>query len=400
MQIRIAGLMLLFIMCAITGMAQSQPCQCKDRGDVTSRIAWANAAIDAYRNEISVIKAREAKDGKRLEYTIERRQTLQKFVSNYVLQKQIRSGGNNPSAETDVTCRILIHPPATPCMSAALEIHEKVHKKACDAANSFFDWKEKLSLIEYAQEEIAAYTAELAFLNALHISCDGWSGTVTYSRTTAYHSSSAKDLSSYKSSKSDEGSSSYQIEIVITGGTRSPDPASAGAELQSTASITTAKYEGTRELIVDSQGCSVSGPPVLKWEMTSSKNLSGADTQQLRGDLSIKKDGTYTLNFHDPDGVAAKGASTYINTSTGWCDPEKEKANNFTRSDPITEKVRCWGNCIRISGRVDASTPGILRGTWIEKEPRPSKLVLPPRPPGAPTAETVITWEIRIPALR
>ena len=207
-------------------------------------------------------------------------------------------------------------------------------------------------------------------------SASRWSGTVTYSRTTNDHRESHPNV---LETATNDDSSSYQVKITISGGNSTT---SGSAVLQSIAIVTTASHRATVTHIVDPQGCSISGPPVLKLDLTSSKDLSGSATQQLRGALSIKEDGTYTLRFDQPYGVVAQGANTYISSSTGWCDPEKEKKNNFSRNDPITESVMCYDSSIKISGRVDPSRPDTLKGTWTpEKE--------------APKAKTIITWDIQ-----
>jgi hypothetical protein len=403
--IRIAGLMLLLLGCAVTGLAQSQPCQCKDRGDVARRIVVANAAINAYKNEIAVMKAQEAKEGKTLEFTQDRYSRMQFLIKESILQIQNWEGGNNSTAETDVSCDIKVDPVASPCMKASLEAHERIHKNACDAKKSLtdfvtgkIDWKAKETMIEVAQEEIDGYKAELAYLRALHISCEGWSGTVTFSRTTANNSGPTK---AFLRTESSEAGTSYQMEITINSGN---SPVKGNVQLLSTAYITTASHDARSSHEVDTQGCSSKGPPVLTVDWTYLKNFSGFSKQELRGYLNINQDGTYTLYINGAADVAAQGTESSVQTSTGWCDPEKERKANFNRSNAIAEAVRFpdsgKGKFISVSGLIDPSSPGVLRGTWTEKEPRPSKLVLPPRRPGAPTAETVITWEIRLPGAR
>lgn len=211
-------------------------------------------------------------------------------------------------------------------------------------------------------------------------SASRWSGKVTYSRTTNDHSEKTNsDFPTLKDSETREESSSYQVEITITGGDRFN-------RLQATAIVSVASHSATGRHIVDSQGCSIHGPPVLKSDTTDSRDFSGSSTQELLGSLSINEDGTYSLSFRSPRDVVAQGNSTYISSSTGWCDPEKEKKANFSRNVPITEQVRFPDSSsgIGIKSRVDPSRLGTLRGTWT-----PAKQ--------SPKVTTIITWEIQRP---
>lgn len=211
-------------------------------------------------------------------------------------------------------------------------------------------------------------------------SASRWSGKVTYSRTTNDHSEKTNsDFPTLKDSETREESSSYQVEITITGGDRFN-------RLQATAIVSVASHSATGRHIVDSQGCSIHGPPVLKLDTTDSRDFSGSSTQELLGSLSINEDGTYSLSFRSPRDVVAQGNSTYISSSTGWCDPEKEKKANFSRNVPITEQVRFPDSSsgIGIKSRVDPSRLGTLRGTWT-----PAKQ--------SPKVTTIITWEIQRP---
>ena len=67
------------------------------------------------------------------------------------------------AAETDAGCATKIDPNATPCLRGALQDHESVHKKACEAnksINPFVDWRDKQRVVDYMKEEQAGYRKE------------------------------------------------------------------------------------------------------------------------------------------------------------------------------------------------------------------------------------------------
>ena len=68
------------------------------------------------------------------------------------------------AAETDASCKTWVDPNATRCLQGALQDHESVHKKACDAnksMNPLVDWRDKQRVVDYMREEQAGYRKEL-----------------------------------------------------------------------------------------------------------------------------------------------------------------------------------------------------------------------------------------------
>jgi hypothetical protein len=79
------------------------------------------------------------------------------------------SNARSFGAETDATCATTIDPDATPCLRGALQDHESVHRKACEAnksVNPFVDWRDKQRVVDYMREEQAGYRKELERLKA------------------------------------------------------------------------------------------------------------------------------------------------------------------------------------------------------------------------------------------
>jgi hypothetical protein len=236
-------------------------------------------------------------------------------------------------------------------------------------------------------------SARAARALAAAISCPprgNWSGTVTYSRTTASYSERSKDSATLKSTQWTESRSIYYARITITGVAART---AIGTPLRATAVITTSNQDESGTHQVDSQGCSVRGPKVLDATVRSVTDTSGSMTQALDGSLSINQDGSYRVSVDQFGEVRQKGTRSNVMKSTGWCDPEKEKANNYSRSEPIADQPTFFDGSqerlVNISGRVDPKDPDTLQGTFTQKD-QPS----PYGPPGR-TGETVITWNLR-----
>ena len=241
--------------------------------------------------------------------------------------------------------------------------------------------------------QFSEINARAAKALAAAISCPprgSWSGTVTYSRTTASYSENVKDYPTLKTTQWTESRSIYYARIAITGVAARTV---IGAPLRATAVIATSNQDGSGTHQVDSQGCSVRGPKVLDATVRTVTDLSGSATQALGGSLSINQDGSYKVSIDRFGEVRQNGTRSNVMVSTGWCDPEKEKANNYSRSQPITDEPAYFDGAqerlINISGRVDPKDPDTLQGTFTEKDP-PSQY----GPPGR-TGETVITWNLR-----
>lgn len=141
------------------------PCSCseQDKTDLESRIKQVEAAIKEYEALIKEWETKESGAKESLLLTHENRGSVQgsvRFRMSAVRISNARSFG----AETDGACATTIDPDATPCLLGALQDHESVHKKACDAnksVNPFVDWRDKQRVVDYMKEEQAGYRKEL-----------------------------------------------------------------------------------------------------------------------------------------------------------------------------------------------------------------------------------------------
>ena len=158
---------LLTVLCLLatptSGDAQSA-CGCtqQDKTDLESRIKQADAAMNEYDALIKEWETKEKGAGEPLLLTHTNRASIQGSVG-FKMSGARLPNARSFGAETDPTCAITVDPAATACLKGALQDHESVHKKACDAnksSNPFSDWRSKQRLIDYMKEEKAGYQKE------------------------------------------------------------------------------------------------------------------------------------------------------------------------------------------------------------------------------------------------
>jgi hypothetical protein len=133
-----------------------------------SRIKQVEAAIKEYEALIKEWEAKEKGAKESLLLTHENRGSVQGSVGFRMSGVRL-SNARSFGAETDAACETTIDANATPCLKAALQDHESVHKKACDAnksANPFVDWRDKQRVVDYMKEEQAGYRKELERLKS------------------------------------------------------------------------------------------------------------------------------------------------------------------------------------------------------------------------------------------
>jgi hypothetical protein len=138
-------------------------CSAQDKTDLESRIKQVEAAIKEYEALIKEWDTKEKGAKEPLLLTHENRHSVQGSVGFRMSGVRI-SNARSFGAETDPACATTIDPDATPCLRGALQDHESVHKRACDAnksLNPFVDWRDKQRVVDYMREEQAGYQKEL-----------------------------------------------------------------------------------------------------------------------------------------------------------------------------------------------------------------------------------------------
>lgn len=138
-------------------------CSEQDKTDLESRIKQVEAAIKEYESLIKETEAKERSGKEQLLLTDDNRGSVQGSVG-FRMSTVRTANARSFAAETDAGCTIKINPNATPCLRGALQDHEAVHKKACEAnkgMNPFVDWRSKQRLVDYMREEQAGYQKEM-----------------------------------------------------------------------------------------------------------------------------------------------------------------------------------------------------------------------------------------------
>lgn len=138
-------------------------CSKQDETDLESRIKQVEAAIKEYESQIKEWEAKEKSAKEPLLLTSDNRGSVQGSVG-FRMSTVRTANARSFAAETDAGCTTTIDPNATACLRGALQDHESVHKKACDAnksLNPFVDWRDKQRVVDYMKEEQAGYRKEL-----------------------------------------------------------------------------------------------------------------------------------------------------------------------------------------------------------------------------------------------
>ncbi len=137
-------------------------CSKQDETDLESRIKQVEAAIKEYESQIKEWEAKEKSAKESLFLTNDNRGSVQGSVG-FRMSTVRTANARSFAAETDAGCTTKIDPNATTCLRGALQDHESVHKKACEAnksINPFVDWRDKQRVADYMKEEQAGYRKE------------------------------------------------------------------------------------------------------------------------------------------------------------------------------------------------------------------------------------------------
>ena len=137
-------------------------CSKQDETDLESRIKQVEAAIKEYESQNKEWEAKEKSAKESLFLTNDNRGSVQGSVG-FRMSTVRTANARSFAAETDAGCTTKIDPNATTCLRGALQDHESVHKKACEAnksINPFVDWRDKQRVVDYMKEEQAGYRKE------------------------------------------------------------------------------------------------------------------------------------------------------------------------------------------------------------------------------------------------
>ncbi len=174
---QVSGILLgIFILVSVPndGVAQGGgqgACGCseQDKRDLESRINQVTAAMKEYDALIAVWETKEKGVKEPVLLNPYQRGHVQGAV-NFKMAGAGDPAARRFKAETNPACETEMDPNATPCLRGALQDHEAVHQKACEANKgkaSFFDlygqidWRVNQRVVDYMKEEKAGYQKEL-----------------------------------------------------------------------------------------------------------------------------------------------------------------------------------------------------------------------------------------------
>jgi hypothetical protein len=170
-------------------LQNSGPCGCGDIREIEERIREASAVIPLYQAEINKLQATAQQANASVPAYSDQQynqfqSTLQPVVNALTAQNHVSTLADG---DTSMFCNVTPNPQASACMEASTIKHEAIHSAVCSQHGWSLlagTWKRQIGMIAVYQNEMAAYQAELDFLQpllaALKPSCSvGWSGVIT-----------------------------------------------------------------------------------------------------------------------------------------------------------------------------------------------------------------------------
>jgi len=152
---------------------QSGQCTCKDIPDLKNRLNEVNAAIAEYQDAIGTQQAHDAKAGSPTMYNEDDYNEERGNVQNAIIAAHTK-GTRSGSGDTGTDCGTTVTA-ATPCLQGSFQTHENVHAATCQRikdqlkSEGKFSWttnyKDSMTMIDYWNDEIAGYRAEIPYLN-------------------------------------------------------------------------------------------------------------------------------------------------------------------------------------------------------------------------------------------
>lgn len=150
----------------------SGQCTCADVADLENRLGEANAAIAEYQAAIGELNGVDAKSGKKTMYS----KALHLYEEENVqiaVDGAHKKGARSGKGVTDTACETDITAP-TPCLEGSFQTHENLHSATCKRVKQELgdkysplttDYRESLTMETVWNDEIAAYTTEIKYIN-------------------------------------------------------------------------------------------------------------------------------------------------------------------------------------------------------------------------------------------
>jgi hypothetical protein len=162
----------------------ASPCGCPDIPEIQERIREAQAVIPLYQAEINRLQASAPVPPYSSQQYNQFQSTLVPVLDALATQNGVSTFADG---DTNMFCTVTPDPKASACMKSSTIKHENIHGAVCNKYGwslSSGTWKQQIGLVAVYQNEIAAYQAELDFLQpllaSLTPSCSaGWKGEIT-----------------------------------------------------------------------------------------------------------------------------------------------------------------------------------------------------------------------------
>ncbi|HWB76320.1 MAG TPA: hypothetical protein VG755_15225 [Nannocystaceae bacterium] len=179
---RIVSLLLCLLAAALVpavARAAAPECKCADKNDLLNRYREAKAAIAEYKRQIAKLGNAPFRYPK---YRHDVQPDVQKAINVVTNGAANRVAGGTDAGTCERKPNTVNSGKQTACIAKAIEIHEGVHRSACEdwklAEGPFRgnDYRKGQSMAKFLNEEIAAYQAEIEFIKQqFDASCPlGW----------------------------------------------------------------------------------------------------------------------------------------------------------------------------------------------------------------------------------
>jgi hypothetical protein len=139
-------------------------CQCPDVFSMANRLAQAKAAIASINGLIATQAASDLAAGKPAMYS-EDLYNKGKAVNQTAVDNANKGGWTGKAETPPRNCSPDLSDVPTECLKQALRTHENVHQVECLRHSGGGDWKEAKTMVDYWQEDRAAYQAEADYLD-------------------------------------------------------------------------------------------------------------------------------------------------------------------------------------------------------------------------------------------
>lgn len=345
----------------------SGPCGCADIPEIQERIREAQAVIPLYQAEINKLQASATVPPYSSQQYNQFQSTLVPVLNALAAQNGVSTFADG---DTNMFCTGTPDPKASACMKASTIQHENIHRAVCNQYGwslSSGTWKQQIGLVAVYQNEIAAYQAELDFLQpllaSLTPSCSaGWKGEITSNSTITTNSNNPMPpmvLGRRVESTTTTYERSMKDKWMFSG--------LLGHVLQITQGRWSAVFNSSRSLVEDS-AFELEGKcagKVLQGHLDIKDTATGSGTG--RAALFVTIDGAFAhVNVIPASQNDPPGRITGSETNQGWADILQNDCGHRVQSGspvPVPGASESFSQTgVDFDVPVDTQHPGVLKG--------------------------------------